>query len=172
MDNRFTSKYIVYYFRIYPMHFTRRWNRCRDDAERIALILQEMDDVRQGIDGGTMTIGIVHEDDQVAMEIRPQLQLLLDVFHFFIGRLARPVGIASQRIPADFDVSDIVDGRPEILGEVAFRTARSPGNDGPDTEYLINLFFRLQEFIRIGFGRNVYFLIIMRIRMDADALPD
>lgn len=129
-----------------------------------------MDDIRQGIDGGTMTIGIVHEDDQVAMEIRPQLQLLLDVFHFFIGRLARPVGIASQSIPADFDVSDIVDGRPEILGEVAFRTARSPGNDGPDAEYLINLFFRLQEFIRIGFGRNVYFLIIMRIRMDADGI--
>lgn len=24
MDNRFTSKYIVYYFRIYPMHFTRK----------------------------------------------------------------------------------------------------------------------------------------------------
>ena len=129
-----------------------------------------MDDVRQGIDGGTMTIGIVHEDDQVAMEIRPQLQLLLDVFHFFIGRLARPVGIASQSIPADFDVADIVNGRPEILGEVAFRTARSPGNDGPDTEYLINLFFRLQEFIRIGIGRNVYFLIIMRIRMDADGI--
>ena len=47
---------------------------------------------------------------------------------------------------------------------------QEPGNDGPDTEYLINLFFRLQEFIRIGFGRNVYFLIIMRIRMDADGI--
>lgn len=24
MDNRFTSKYIVYYFRIYPLHFTKK----------------------------------------------------------------------------------------------------------------------------------------------------
>lgn len=24
MDNRFTNKYIVYYFCIYPMHFTKR----------------------------------------------------------------------------------------------------------------------------------------------------
>ena len=54
----------------------------------------------------------------MAMEIGPQLQLLLNVFHFFIGCLARPVSIAGQGIPADFDIADVVDSRPEVLGEV------------------------------------------------------
>lgn len=152
------------------MLLPRRRNGCRDDAERIALPFQEMDDVRQGVDGRTVAIGIVHEDDQMAMEIGPQLQLLLNVFHFFIGCLARPVGIAGQGIPADFDIADVVDSRPEVLGEVPFRTARSTGNDGPDAENLINFFFCLQELVRVGLGRNVYFLIIMRIRMDADGI--
>ena len=86
VDNRFTDGYIVYYFRISSMLLPRRRNGCRDDAERIALPFQEMDDVRQGVDGRTVAIGIVHEDDQMAMEIGPQLQLLLNVFHLFDER--------------------------------------------------------------------------------------
>ena len=53
-----------------------------------------MDDVRQGVDGRTVAIGIVHEDDQMAVKVRPQFELLFNVLNGFAGRFSGPVGIA------------------------------------------------------------------------------
>ena len=143
VDNRFTSVYIVYYFCMRIMPLPGRRNGRRHDAEGIAPVFEELDDVRQGIDGRLMAVGIVHQDDQVAVQVRPQFQLLLDVFDFGARCLARAVSITGQGIPADFDIADLIDGRPVFVGKMAFRTAGRAGNDGTDADDLVNGFFRL-----------------------------
>ena len=65
----------------------------------------------------------MHEDDQMAVKVRPQFELLFNVLNGFAGRFSGPVGIAGQGIPTDFNVAQLFNGRPESIGKVTFRSA-------------------------------------------------
>ena len=62
----------------------------------------------------------MHEDDQMAVKVRPQFELLFNVLNGLSGRLSGTVGIAGQGIPTNFDIAELFNSRPNASVKCPF----------------------------------------------------
>ena len=118
VDNRLTSRYFTYFIHILRMLLPGRRNGRRDDTEGVAPIFQELYDSRQCLYSRTVPRGIMHEDNQMAVKVRPQFELLFNILNGLSGRLPGTVGIAGQGIPTNFDIPEFFNSRPKSISKV------------------------------------------------------